>query len=292
MRLVGLEPLADSWIEVVHDFPVEGVSRAVVEVTLAVRNSRGDLLAHPQGGEDVVFSADHETGSRDVPQLVGDIVIHTSCGLALKSVERLWNGIVVKVISSRHESLIGFVVVPEGLGKDQKLDPLEELTVVEVGLARLHVFEDGGGVAIAFGPWAHEDGALHLVGVPEAQLLGDDGAHGNPHDPGAFDSESIHETGVVVCHHLAGVVPFRLVGESDPAVVRHDAAKFAAPIFGVGFPDFTASGDSHDQDERITAPLLFIIHLNSVGFDVWHKKEWLFGARINHVSERCPEDSG
>ena len=45
--LIVLEPLADAWVEVVHDFPVEGVAGVVVEVAFAVWDVGGDLFAHP-----------------------------------------------------------------------------------------------------------------------------------------------------------------------------------------------------------------------------------------------------
>ena len=67
--LVALEPLQHPRIEVVHNFPVEGVTGSVVKVTVAVGDACCYLLSHPERSEDIVFASNDETGGRDLAQL-------------------------------------------------------------------------------------------------------------------------------------------------------------------------------------------------------------------------------
>ena len=138
--------------------------------------------------------------------------------------------------------------------------------------AILHVIESRSRVAIALGPRAHQDGALDFFGMTKAELLGNDRSHRNTNDLCFFNAERIHQTSVVIRHHFGCVITGRLVREANAAVVRHDAAVIRTPVSSVSFPVRTTGGDAHDQDQRITFSELFVIHLDSVRFCVWHDK--------------------
>ena len=46
-ELVGVEPLKDTRIEVFHFFEMEGMSRVIIEVGVAIGYGSCDLLSHP-----------------------------------------------------------------------------------------------------------------------------------------------------------------------------------------------------------------------------------------------------
>ena len=90
----------------------------VVEMRVAIRNAGSNLLAHPEWGENVVFSADHETRSRDISQLINHAVAFTSCGLAFQTVERLGNRIGIKSVAAFQHSCVALVIIPKRLGEN------------------------------------------------------------------------------------------------------------------------------------------------------------------------------
>ena len=220
---MGFEPIENPWIKVVHHFPVESVSSTIVEVGVAVGNASGNLLSHPERCEDVVFSADDKTWCGDVTELIAHVVIDAGCGLPFETVKWLGIRICVEVITPRYQSFMSFIIIPERFGEDKELNPFEELLVVEVCFANLHVFEYGRGVAIALGPRTHKDGTLHFLRMAQAELLRDYRSHRNANNAGLFDTESIHESGVVIGHHFARVISGWFVGLSNSAVVGLDA---------------------------------------------------------------------
>lgn len=262
---VRLEPVEDSGIEVLHRLPVESVASVVVKMRFAVGKGFGNLFAHPEWGEDVVSATCDEARVGDVAQLIVDVVVDAGRGLTPESLERLRVLGCCGVVSSVEKALIAFVIVPERLGENEKLDPLHEVGGTKRGFAVAHVLEDGLGVAVAARPRAHKDSGLHSLGVSQHELLGDDTAHGDSDDAGFFNAESIHETYIVVSEHLRGVVAGGLVALSDSAVVGHDTAEAGTPGFGMGFPDSSGSSDPHDHDERIAGALLLVVHSDAVG---------------------------
>ena len=160
-----------------------------------------------------------------------------------------------------------FVIVPERLGENQELYPLHELGRGQVGETGFHMLKDGDRVAIATGPGTHKYSALNFTWVTQAQLLGDDRPHRNPHYFGGLDSQRIHQASIIVSHHGTGVVSFGFVCEADTPIVDHDAAIVRAPVIGVNFPDGSWGGDSHDENKRFAGSAFLVVHLNSVGFD-------------------------
>lgn len=83
------KPIADTGIEIIHHFPVKRMSRIVVVVQFTVGNASSDFLPHPTGREDVILSANHQTGCLNVSELIQHVVIHTGRCLSLQSVKRL-----------------------------------------------------------------------------------------------------------------------------------------------------------------------------------------------------------
>ena len=62
---------------------------------------------------------------------------------------------------------------------------------------------NGGGVAVAFCPRAHQHGALHFVRMSQGEFLGDDATHGDADYAGFFDAFSAagnteHQIGNVI----------------------------------------------------------------------------------------------
>ena len=267
---MGQQPLGGAGIEIVQLFPMEGMAGVVIKMQVSAGNGGGDFFTHPFRGKGVVFSADDEGGDGDVFELANRIVSDGGSALGLGSVEGLGRGIGGGIFEALLHVVPAVIVVEPWLGEDEHLNPLHEIFWAHGGLGFHEVLPGVESEAVLPCPGAHEDEALDFFGVTKSELLGDDGAEGAADDAGLLDAELVHQAGVVVGHHGAGVGAFWFVGQADAAVVAQDAAEVLFPGLSVGIPDAAGGGDAHDADKRFTAAAFFVVHLDSVGGNVGH----------------------
>jgi len=106
---------------------MEGMSRVIIEVGVAIGYGSRDLLTHPQRSENVVFTTDNQAGLNDIDKLIVYIVVDTSRSLTFKSMQRLRGWTIGESVASFEQARVSLVIVPERLCENKKLYPLHEL---------------------------------------------------------------------------------------------------------------------------------------------------------------------
>ena len=75
-QLVSCEPFANSWIEVVQAFPVEGVAGIFIHMLVTIWDGCGHFFAHPFRSEHIVDTTDDQGWASDTALAVRGVVIN------------------------------------------------------------------------------------------------------------------------------------------------------------------------------------------------------------------------
>ena len=111
---------------------------------------------------------------------------------------------------------------------------------------------------------AAQDQAFDPLRMTQSKLLGDHAAHRDAENIGLLDPQMVQQAGGIIGKHRHGVRSIRLLALTHPPVVKGNRPEGPGKAVHIPVPADRADGEAHNEEQRFTLALFFVVQLNTV----------------------------
>jgi hypothetical protein len=106
--------------------------------------------------------------------------------------------------------------------------------------------------------------------MAQGQLLCDHSSHGGAYYMSGGHSSRIQNRGCILSHSFHGIRSARGVAAAHPSIIEVDSAILSAQDRQNSKPHVMGKTQTHDEEDRRSAPLLIPVELGSLVGHEWH----------------------
>mgnify|MGYP000442264112 CR=1 FL=1 len=112
---------------------------------------------------------------------------------------------------------------------------------------------------------------MEPMGMAQGEHLGDEAAHGGPHDMGALDPEGIQQPGHIIGRLFDRVGSIGLIRLARAAIVHGDSPERGSEGWDLATPEEVIAAKAGDENDRLSVSTLGIEDVYIVRRDRRHR---------------------